>query len=167
MNKISSKLFPFSFFLSDKKPVNNLEESDIKYGGATKNLFTDEMYSNIAGNDYIEVNPVKNTISLFVPDTYNVSEKASQKLIGEVILNCSQKIQSRYHDVPFVEKAIGSWFSEDRQEVVYDNILLLNVHIDNLTITDINFFIQLANYIKREMKQEGVSIAINNALAIV
>lgn len=165
--KINSKLFNFSFFLSDKKPVNNLEESAKKYGGATKNLYTDEMYSNISGNDYISVNPVKNHISLFIPDTYNCNEKASQKLIGEVILHCSQKIRERYKDIPRVEKAIGSWYSEDCQQVVYDNIILLNVFPDKLTITDINFFISLAEYVKKSMKQEGVSLAINSALAIV
>ena len=165
--KINSKLFNFSFFLSDKKSVNNLENAALQYGGSTHNLFTEEMYSNVAKNDFIEVDPIKNTISLFIPDTYNISEKASQKLIGEVISNCALKIQSRYKTIPFIEKAIGSWFSEDLQTVVYDNIILLNTHMDKLSITDINFFISLAEYVKKSMKQEGVSLAINNALAIV
>jgi hypothetical protein len=165
--RINSKLFNFSFFLSDKKPISDLEKSAIEYGGATKNLFTDEMYSNISGNDYIEVNPVKNTISLFVPDTCNVSEKASQKLLEKVIIYCKDKIVSRYHDIPLAERAIGSWYSNDLQQIVYDNIILLNVHLDRLTVTDINYFISLALYIKKEMSQEGVSIAINNSLAIV
>jgi hypothetical protein len=39
--------------------------------------------------------------------------------------------------------------------------------MDKLSITDINFFISLAEYVKKSMKQEGVSLAINNALAIV
>lgn len=165
--KINSKLFNFSFFLSDKKPVDNLESAAIENGRATKNLDTDEMYSNIAGNDYIEVNPVKNTISLFIPDTYNCNEKASQKLIGNVILHCSQKIRARYKDIPRAEKAIGSWYSEDLKQVVYDNVILLNVFPDKLTITDINFFISLAEYVKKSMEQEGVSLAINTALCII
>jgi hypothetical protein len=167
MQKIDSKLFNFSFFLSNKKIVNSLENSAKKYGGATKNLFTDEIYSNIPGNDFIEVNPLKNTISLFLPDTVNVSKKADNKLLERVGMYCKDKIVNRYHDIPSAEKCIGSWYSEDYQEVVYDNIILLNVHLDRLTVTDINFFISLALYVKREMSQEGVSIAINNALAIV
>lgn len=167
MNKISSKLFNFSFFLSSKIQVFDLENSAKKYGGATKNLFTEEIYSNISDNDFIEVNPIKNTISLFIPDTYNCNEKASQSLIGNVILNCANKIQSRYKDIPRAEKAIGTWYSEDKQEVVYDNIILLNVFLDRLTVTDINFFISLAEYVKKSMRQEGVSLAINSALAIV
>jgi hypothetical protein len=167
MNKISSKLFNFSFFLSGKKIVTDLESAAIQYGGATKNYYTDEIYSNVAGNEFIEVNAMKNTISLFIPNTFNISEKANQSLIGKVISYCAFKIKEKYKDIPFIEKAIGSWYSEDLQQVIYDNIILLNIHMDKLTKYDINFFIILANYVKREMKQEGVSISINDALAIV
>lgn len=165
--RINSKQFNFSFFLSNKKPVQSLEESAIKYGGATHNLFTDEMYSNIPGNDFIEIDPVRNIISLFLPDTVNVSEKADRKLLEKVGMYLKDKIVNRYNDLPLAEKAIRSWYSEDLQRVIYDNIILLNLPLDNLTITDINFFIRLAQYIKKEMSQEGVSIAFNNSLAIV
>jgi hypothetical protein len=167
MQKINNKVFDFQFFLSNKKKVTDLEQSAKQYGGATKNLFTDELYSNIESNDYITINKTRNTISLFVPDTYNINQKADQQLIGKIITYCATKIKNRYGFIPFAEKAIGSWYSSDLQQVIYDNIILLVTHHDNISITDINFFISLANYIKQEMKQEGVSIGINEALAII
>jgi hypothetical protein len=165
--KINSKVFNFQFFLSNKKEITDLEQAAKTYGGATNNLYTDEMYSNIPGNEYIEINKLRNTISLFIPDTYDTNKKADQKLIGKVISYCANKIKNKYGYIPFVEKAIGSWYSENLKQVVYDNIILLVIHLDKITVTDINFFIQLANYIKKEMQQEGVSIGINDSLAII
>jgi hypothetical protein len=167
MQKINSKLFPFSFFLSDKKEVENMEESAKMYGGCTKNLYTDEMYSNVANSEYIKVNENMNTISLFIPDTINVSEKANKTLIGKIIQYCANRIQNKYQDIPMVENALGTWYSTDKQEVVIDNIILLSTHIDKLTIIDITYFVSLAKYIKQEMKQEGVSISVNDSLCIV
>jgi len=40
MKKIDSKKFNFSFFLSNKVKVNNLEEAAKQHGGATLNFDT-------------------------------------------------------------------------------------------------------------------------------
>ena len=64
-------------------------------------------------------------------------------------------------------KTKGSWYSEDMQKVVIEDITIITLKLDQLTETDIQIFIDLAEIIKKDMKQEGVSIAINTALAIV
>ena len=70
--RIASSLFPFSFFLSSRVSITNLEASAIQHGGATKNLITNEAWSNIPQDDYITINPTNNTIAVFIPDTVNV-----------------------------------------------------------------------------------------------
>ena len=62
---------------------------------------------------------------------------------------------------------MGSWYSDDLKKVIIEDITIITMRIDQLTERDIKIFIELANYIKQEMSQEGVSMAINTALAIV
>lgn len=163
MQKINSNLFPFSFFLSDRIKVNTLEEGAKTFGGATK--FNDGIYSNIAGNEYITLNETNNTISLFVPSTIDVNKKADNT---EQVNYCIRQLKRYYNNanIAFYDTK-GSWFSDDLQKVVIEDITIISLNIATITEQDINIFVSLAEYIKQSMKQEGVSISINSALAIV
>ena len=160
---INSKKFNFSFFLSDRKKVASLEEGAITYGGATQ--FNDGIYSNIEGNEYIKINKDKNSISLFIPSTVNVSRHINNKYY---VKYCYNKIKSLYNDknIKYYDTK-GSWYSEDLNQIIIEDVTIITLETDKLTEKDIEIFIQLANWIKKEMSQEGVSIAINTALAIV
>lgn len=163
MLKIDSKKFNFSFFLSDRKKVISLEKGAKLYGGSTQ--FDDGVYSNYSKNEYIKINENKNSISLFVPSTVNVSKYVNNSYY---VNYCYNKIKSLYNNNNIrYYKTKGSWYSEDLKKVVYDNITIITVDAETITENDIYNFIQLANWIKKEMSQEGVSIAINTALAIV
>ena len=163
MLKINSNLFPFSFFLSDRIKVNTLEEGAKTFGGATK--FNDAIYSNIAGNEYITLNKTNNTISLFVPSTIDVNKKADNT---EQVNYCIRQLKRYYNNanITFYDTT-GSWFSDDLQKVIIEDITIISLNIATITEQDINIFVSLAEYIKQSMQQEGVSIAINTALAII
>jgi len=163
MLKIDSKKFNFSFFLSNRKKVNSLEEGAITYGGATQ--FDDGVYSNYSKSEYIKINKDKNSISLFVPSTVNVSRYVNNSYY---VNYCYNKIKSLYNNnnIRYYD-AKGSWCSEDLKQIIIEDITIITLETDKLTEKDIEIFIQLANWIKQEMQQEGVSIAINTALAIV
>lgn len=163
MVKINSKKFNFSFFLSDRKKVTSLEEGAIKYGGATK--YNDGIYSNIGGGEYIHINDKNNKISIFVPDTINVNQKTDNSDIINYSIKFLQHCFNTNNLIYY--KTRGSWYSEDLKKVVYDNITIITLYRDTITEDTIQIFIMLANYIKNKMQQEGVSIAINTALAIV
>ena len=164
---IRANLFPFSFFLSDRISVSSLDSAAREHGGATQNMMTGEIWSNVPGSEYITLNKKENVISIFIPSTVDVNREDMKKQ-REIFQHVMNRIEARYSlDAVTVDPARGSWWSEDRQEVVYDDILLVSVRQQKMNISDIWFFVKLANYIKREMAQEGVSIALNNALAIV
>lgn len=163
---INSKMFPFSFFLSSKKVVSDMEAATIKYGGSTHNLTTGEMWSNVDGNEYISIKE-DNTVTVFIPDTINTNEKANDELVKNVITYVSEKIRQKYHISPLAEKAIGTWYSEELEKIVTDNITLVTIKLQKLEAKDIWFAIGLAKYVKKIMKQEGVSVAINDSLAII
>jgi len=162
MLKIDSKKFNFSFFLSDKKKVNSLEEGARLYGGATQ--FDDGIYSNYPKSEYIKINK-NNNISLFVPSTINIDKHVNNTYY---VNYCYNKIKSLYgnNNIKYYDTK-GSWFSEDLQKVITEDITIITLELNIITEADIYNFIQLANWIKKEMQQEGVSIAINTALAIV
>jgi len=149
--------------LSDRKKVASLEEGAILYGGATQ--FDNGIYSNIPGNDYININENKNSISLFVPSTVDIDKHVNNKYY---VNYCYNKLQSLYtnNNIRYYDTK-GSWYSDDLQKIVIENITIITLELNTITEADIYNFIQLANWIKMEMSQEGVSIAINSALAIV
>ena len=163
MLKINSKKFNFQFFLSDNKKVASLEDGARLYGGATK--FDNGIFSNIEGSEYIKINENKNSISLFVPSTVNVSNYVNSSYY---VNYCYNKIKSLYNNnnIKYYD-TIGSWYSDDLQKVVIENITIITLELNTITEADIYNFIQFANWIKKEMQQEGVSIAINAALAII
>ncbi len=164
MLKINSKKFNFNFFLSGNKKVDNLENGAKKYGGATK--FDSGIYSNVEGSQYIELKEADNEISIFIPSTIDTNIKVDNKYY----INYSINYLERFYDIADnlkYYKTMGSWYSDDNKEVVIEDITIVTLKLDQLTETDIQIFIDLATWIKREMNQEGVSIAINTALAIV
>ena len=160
---INFNQFNFQFFLSNRKKVASLEKGAKLYGGATQ--FDDGIYSNYPKNEYIKINKNKNNISLFVPSTVNIDKHVNNSYY---VNYCYNKIKSLYssNDIKYYDTK-GSWFSDDLQKVVIENITIITVELNIITETDIINFIKLATWIKQEMQQEGVSIAINTALAIV
>lgn len=160
---IDSRKFNFSFFLSSITKVKNLTEGALRFGGATK--YDNGTYSNIPGDNFIHTNSQNNQISIFIPSTKNINQKVNNKKYIEHSLNYLERFYSIAQINYYNTK--GSWYSEDKKQVIEENITIITVNKEELTEVDINIFITLANWIKREMSQEGVSISINSALAIV
>ena len=163
MLNINSKKFNFNFFLSSNKEVKNLEIGAIENGGATK--INNKTYSNIQGNDYIVINEKSNTLAIYIPDTMDVDAQTDNTQYIDYSMKYIQKLYNT-NNVKF-EATQGSWYSEDMKKVVYDNITIVSISLNSVKENDIKNFVTLAQYIKTEMNQEGVSIAINQSLAIV
>lgn len=161
--KINSNNFPFSFFLSNRKKVESLEAGAMKNGGATQ--YNNGIFSNIEGDEFININSEKNTISLFVPSTIDVNKKTDNSIMIQYIV---EQLKNHYNtdNIIFYDTQ-GSWYSDNLDQVIIEDITIISVDMVTVTEKDINLFIQLANYIKKEMQQEGVSISINSALCIV
>jgi hypothetical protein len=169
--KIDSSKFNFKFFLSDKIKVNDLDSAARQHGGATHNMDENEMFSNVSGSEFIDIKEGElNTLSVYIPDTMSINEAISKEAHQEVVYQIVYKIYDKYGSMgitPYYEKGLGSWYSEELEKVVYDNIIIASVHLESVTQSDIKFFISLAKYIKRQMKQEAVTVIINTALGLI
>lgn len=164
MLKINSKNFNFQFFLSDSIKVKSLKQGALQHGGATK--ANNRIYSNIPKDDYITINDNNNKLSIFVPDTMQVNQKTDNSQFINYAINYIQQNFNNVNNLQY-EKTKGSWYSEDLKKVVYDNITIISFESSSITAIDINIMVILANYIKQHMQQEGVTITINNSMAIV
>jgi len=150
--------------MSDRKKVNSLEAGAIENGGATK--FDDAIYSNIEGNNFIELKENNNQISIFIPSTMDINNKIDNKYYVKKSINYLERYYNITNNLKYY-KTIGSWFSDSLNKVIIEDITIITLQLIELKESDINIFITLANMIKSEMNQEAVSIAINESLAII
>ena len=165
MNKIiNSTKFNFNFFLSNRKKVDSLQAGAIENGGATK--FDDAIYSNIEGNNFIELKENNNQISIFIPSTMDINNKINNEYYIKKSINYLEKYYNITNNLKYY-KTSGSWFSDSLNKVIIEDITIITLQLIELNEMDINIFIALANMIKNEMNQEAVSISINESLAIV
>jgi len=161
---IDSKIFNFDFFLSDRKTVSSLAYGAEMFGGAT--MFKEGMiYSNVENSEYIEINKDNNSISLLIPSTVEINKTTDN---NEQVMHCIKQLQKYYSNknITYYDTK-GSWYSDTLEKVVIEDITIITVDTATVAEQDIEIFIELAEYIKQDMEQEGVSIAINNSLAIV
>ena len=162
-NSINANQFNFNFFLGGRKKVKSLSDGAMQYGGATQ--FKNNIYSNVEASDLIEVNDINNTLALFVPSTLDTDKKIDNT---NYVLSTIQKIQNRYNlkNIVYYDTS-GSWYSDDMQKVIIEDITIIQIDLQKVNELDIKFFQKLALEIKKVMSQEGVSFTINDALAIV
>jgi hypothetical protein len=165
MTKIDLSNKGFQFFLAGNTKVANLEEGAIKFGGATK--IGNEVYSNIENGNFVEVTD-KNVLKVFVPSTTDVNKSASSDIVKQN-LDFAQKVFTKViqGENLTITQTKGSWYSEDNKKVVVEDIYIVSIDVNEVTDIDIEILYKLAEKIKANMSQEGVSIMINQALAIV
>lgn len=164
LKNINSNLFNFQSFFSGNTKVKSLSEGANLHGGATK--FNDAIYSNIEGSELIELKESDNEISIFIPSTVSVNTKTDNKLQVNKSVNYLKRFYSITDNLKYYNTK-GSYYSEDLDEIIIEDITIITLKLKTLTESDIQIFTDLAEIVKKDMAQEGVSISINTALAIV
>lgn len=161
MKTINSTKY-FNFFLGGRIKVTNLSSGAKLYGGATK--LDDSIYSNIESDNFIRLYDNKeNRMSLVVPSTLDIDSKIDNMTYVNKYFNL---LAQKYDKIELL-KTQGSWYSDDLCKTVIEDVTLLTIVSKNASENDIMYLKQLAEEIKFDMNQEGVSIFINDSLAIV
>lgn len=160
---LNSNMFNFQFFLGGSTIVDSLVEGAKKFGGAT--ALNGKIVSNIETDEFIKVDEKNNTVSVYVPSTVDVENSVDNT---EYVMHVVSMIGKNYglETLEFYQ-AKGSWYSDDMQKVVIENITVVTVNIPSLCENDVENFIEIAEYVKKSMSQEGVSLSFNGCLAIV
>ena len=159
---LNSKNFnQVNFFLGGRKEVNSLEEGAKKYGGAT--LLGGKIYSNYEGDDYIKILEKNNAASIIIPSTLDADTEIDNAEYVSKYLNILNK---EYKNITVCD-SVGSWYSDDLNKVIIEKNTIITINSNNLTAEDINKMFNLAMLIKDDMRQEAVSVLVNDSLCIV
>ena len=62
---------------------------------------------------------------------------------------------------------MGSWYSDDLNKVIIEKNTIITINSNNLTAEDINSMLNLGILIRDDMRQEAVSVLVNDSLCIV
>lgn len=160
---LNSKMFSkINEFFSNFEVVNSLEDGANKYGGATK--IENVVFSNYKKNDFINLNEDENNISVFIPSTINYNESIDNT---EYVKKYMTFIRNRFKNENIVIKNAKGSYKEESGNITYENVSIIEVVKEKLSVDDIAFMVELADLVKNDMKQWCVSVGINNSLALV
>ena len=157
----SKKFKQISFFLANRREVNSLEEGAKLYGGAT--LLDGKFYSNYEDGSYIKLLEGKNSISIVIPSTLDADVEIDN---SEHVANYLSILNKEYKKIT-VSNSMGSWYSDDLNKVIIEKNTIITINSENLSAEDVNSMLNLAILIREDMKQEAVSVLVNDSLCIV
>ena len=146
------------FYLANRVEVESLEAGAIKYGGAT--ALNGKIYSNIEESEELNLN-MKNTVGILVPSTIDVNTTVDNKKYVEDVENTIKdfgKTISKFN-------SRGSWYSDTEGVVVEENTIV--TFESNGNLFDLQLLKYLAEKLKTDMKQEAITIILNDGIAIV
>ena len=146
------------FYLANRVEVKSLEVGAIQYGGAT--LINGKIYSNVEESEELNLN-MKNTVGILVPTTIEVNTKIDNKKYVEEVENTIKdfgKAISKFD-------SRGSWYSDTEGVVVEENTIV--TFESNGNPFDLQLLKYLAEKLKSDMKQEAITIILNDGIAIV
>ena len=146
------------FYLANRVEVESLEAGAIEYGGAT--LINGKIYSNIEESEELKLN-MKNTVGILVPSTVEVNTTVDNKKYVENIENTLKDFGKAISK--FDSK--GSWYSDTEGVVVEENTIV--TFESNGNPFDLQLLKYLAEKLKSDMKQEAITIILNDGIAIV
>ena len=146
------------FYLANRVEVESLEAGAIKYGGAT--ALNGKIYSNIEESEELNLN-MKNTVGILVPSTIDVNTTVDNKKYVEDVENTIKDFGKAISK--FDSK--GSWYSDTEGVVVEENTIV--TFESNGNPFDLQLLKYLAEKLKSDMKQEAITIILNDGIAIV
>ena len=147
-----------TFYLANRIQVESLEDGAVQYGGAT--LIDGKIYSNIEESEELKLN-MKNTVGILVPTTININTKINNKKYVEDVENTIKDFGKTINK--FDSK--GSWYSDAEGVVVEENTIV--TFESNGNPFDMQLLKYLAKKLKYDMKQEAITIILNDGIAIV
>ena len=142
------------FYLMNSKQIKEEEITS----GATK--FNNQWITNYQESDMIEVKE-NNELSIYVPSTIDVDK------INENINKTIEEVKSKINEATKEYKTNGAWRTEEGT-IVFEEITILSIDVNKESFENkLSEFIAIAEEMKINLKQEGISIGINNGLMII
>ena len=139
--------------------VSSLECGALAHGGATQ--IGNVIYSNVSTGEPIKVRDC-NGYGIIVPSTMDIDREIDP---GQYIDRYKKRLELIASDI-MVIPARGSWYSEDLGRVIVEENTILSFTSDYDHELILKFMLLTAEKVKEEMRQEAVSIILNEGLII-
>lgn len=101
-------------------------------------------------------------IAVYVPSTYDGNREVDNSAYVQQVM----KELAELFGGATAYQASGAWISEEKGLII-ENVTIVYAYCDTLTNEAIDDVIKICEHIKEEMKQEAVSIEINNKLYFI
>lgn len=108
---------------------------------------------------------LEHKISIYVPSTYDVDKKASKSMIDNMINHVSEFLIKTFGGAT-ATNAQGFYYSNEGK-IVKENITILYSYAENIGEAEKDRARDVCKHIARVMKQESVSLEIDNTLDFV
>ena len=102
-------------------------------------------------------------IAVYVPSTYDGNR---EMIDNSAYVQQVMKELAELFGGSTAYQASGAWISEEKGLII-ENITIVYSYCDILTNEKIDDVIKICEYIKEEMKQEAISLEINNKLYFI
>lgn len=100
-------------------------------------------------------------IAVYVPSDVNGREVDNSVYVHEVMKKLSQMFGGAT-----AYKACGAWISEEKGLIV-ESVTIVYSYTNNITNDDIDNVIKVCEHIKKEMKQEAISLEVSGSLYFI
>lgn len=162
MKKYNVKDFEqITWFLGGVVKVTSLEEGAKRFGGATQ--VGSLCFSNVEASQSFFIEDHDNVLQLFVPSTMHDEPVDNTNIVASYMY----LLDNVFGVTPTSIAARGAWYSEDMKKVIYDDVTILTLRLDDVSEHQINELLYFGQSLRDEMKQECVSVAINKSLCLV
>lgn len=149
------------FCLEGLQEVNSLEAGAKEFGGATQ--FHNIPFSFTTEAEFVRTYPGLNSLKILVPSTMDVDTPCDNTVYVNQVMDRLHNLGmgvTQFYDTK------GAWFSEECG-VVEEKVTVIEFLRDNMGLKDFKSLVKVAEYIKVAMKQEGVSLIVNDTLVII
>lgn len=105
---------------------------------------------------------LKEKVAVYVPSTFNINESIDNSFYVHEVLKEFSEIFGGATAI----SADGAWMSKANGLVLEKNIIIYS-YCDNLTNENVDKVLSICEWLKSELKQEAISLVINNQLYFV
>ena len=95
-------------------------------------------------------------------------------IIGYILINNTEyvnkykaKIASKHYENILCIDAKGVYRDNDSKKNIYEDVTRISTLQENISVEDIQCFIDIASQVKQDMQQYCVSVTVNNSLILV
>lgn len=150
-----------TYFLGGVVKVNSLEDGAKRFGGATQ--IGSLCFSNCEASQSFFIEDHDNVLQLFVPSTLHDKYIDNSDFVGSYMYLLDNVFDC---DITSIE-ARGAWYSDELKQVIYEDVTILTLRMDEVSEHQINELFYFAQSLKDEMQQEAISVAINKSLCLI